>query len=234
MAQEEAKTKIAQVEQILDYTFKDKGVAQSAITHPSAVEGQPRSASYERLEFLGDSILGAIVATDLFEKFSHIDEGALTRLKISLVSGKTLSAVANELGIGECIIFGDSEKGTHKRGMYHALENVYEALVGALYLDGGYTVAHAFVSRTLGPHMKPELAEQPENPKSELQEVTQRRFKCAPTYKLTGEQGPAHNPTFTSSVYIGDKKYGEGTGSSKKESESAAASDALLRLKEEK
>lgn len=222
------------IQAILGYTFKNQDLGLAAITHPSAVEGQPRSASYERLEFLGDSILGAIVATDLFERFDQIDEGALTRLKISLVSGKTLSAVAEELGIGECIIFGDSEMGTHKRGMYHALENVYEALVGAMYLDGGYSVAHEFVSRTLGPHMKPELAQQPENPKSELQEVTQRRFKCAPVYKLTGEQGPAHNPTFTSTVYIADKKYGEGVGSSKKESESAAATDALLRLKEEK
>ena len=110
----------------------------AAITHPSAVEGLPVTASYERLEFLGDSILGAIVATDLFERFSSMDEGELTRLKISLVSGKTLSAVAESLGIGECIVFGESEKGTGSRGLPSALENVYESVVGALYLDGGY------------------------------------------------------------------------------------------------
>lgn len=216
MAQNEANIKIAQVEQILGYTFRDKRLVQSAITHPSAVEGQPRSASYERLEFLGDSILGAIVATDLYERFADMDEGALTRLKISLVSGKTLSQVSQELGIGTCIIFGDSEKGTGARGMHSALENVYESLVGAMYLDGGIEQPLAFVRKTLGPHMKPELAAHQENPKSELQEIAQSRYKNAPVYKLVGESGPAHKPTFISQVFINGACFGEGSGSSKK------------------
>lgn len=234
MAALNAESQIDKVEQICAHSFSDRKLVLHAITHPSAVEGKPVSSSYERLEFLGDSILGAMVATDLFERFDELDEGALTRLKISLVSGKTLSSVAEKLGIGECIVFGDSEKGTGARGLHSALENVYESLVGALYLDGGYEVAHAFVSATLGPHMKPELANQPENPKSELQELTQRRFKCAPVYELVGESGPAHSPTFSTFVYVGGKKYGEGTGSSKKESEVVAAADAISHFKEEK
>ena len=123
--------RVVAVEQIVGHHFSDQRLITSAITHPSAVEGKPVSASYERLEFLGDSILGAMVATDMFERFPGMDEGELTRLKISLVSGKTLSEVAGSLGIGELIVFGESERGTGARGMHSALENVYEAIVGA-------------------------------------------------------------------------------------------------------
>ncbi len=233
MPQSAAAERIEHIERICNHTFKDRDLVAAAITHPSAVEHLPVTASYERLEFLGDSILGAIVATDLFERFGQMDEGELTRLKISLVSGKTLSMVSEQLGIGECIVFGESEKGTGARGMHSALENVYESVVGALYLDGGYDVTHEFVSRTLGPHMVPELAERPVSPKSRLQEITQRELRCAPEYKLEGEQGPAHSPTFTSVVLVEGRRVGRGKGSSKKEAESMAAADAIERLAEE-
>ncbi len=222
--------RVQRIEEICGHSFKDKGLITSAITHPSAVENKPVSASYERLEFLGDSILGAMVATDLFEQFPGMDEGKLTRMKISLVSGKTLSDVAGKLGVGELIVFGESEKGTGARGMHSALENVYEAIVGALYLDAGFDVTHEFVRRTLSPYISPKLAERPLSPKSRLQEVTQRDYRCAPEYKLEGEEGPAHKPTFVSVVLVDGRRAGRGKGSSKKESESAAALDALERL----
>ena len=233
MPQSAAAERIEHIERICNHTFANRELITAAITHPSAVEHLPVSASYERLEFLGDSILGAIVATDLFERFRDMDEGKLTRLKISLVSGKTLSRVSEELGIGECIVFGESEKGTGARGLHAALENVYESVVGALYLDGGYDVTHEFVLRTLGPHMVPELAERPVSPKSRLQEITQREMRCAPEYRLEGEQGPAHSPTFTSVVLVEGRRVGRGMGSSKKEAESVAAADAIARLAEE-
>lgn len=233
MPQSAAAERIEHIERICNHTFANRELITAAITHPSAVEHLPVSASYERLEFLGDSILGAIVATDLFERFRDMDEGKLTRLKISLVSGKTLSRVSEELGIAECIVFGESEKGTGARGLHAALENVYESVVGALYLDGGYDVTHEFVSRTLGPHMVPELAERPVSPKSRLQEITQREMRCAPEYRLEGEQGPAHSPTFTSVVLVEGRRVGRGMGSSKKEAESVAAADAIARLAEE-
>ncbi len=224
------RTRIATVEEIVGHHFDNRDLIVSAITHPSAVEGQPVSASYERLEFLGDSILGALVATDLFEKFPGMDEGQLTRLKVSLVSGETLSKVAGELGVGELIVFGESEKGTGARGMHSALENVYEALVGALYLDAGKEAAHDFVRRTLSPLMTPELARRPISAKSLLQEITQRDMRCAPEYKLVGEEGPAHAPTFTSVVLVNGERVGRGSGSSKKESESVAAANAIETL----
>lgn len=222
--------RIARIEELVHHTFQDKQLITAALTHPSAVENKPVSASYERLEFLGDSILGAMVATDMFERFPSMNEGELTRLKISLVSGKTLSTVAESLGIGELIVFGESEKGTGARGMHSALENVYEAIVGALYLDAGFEVTHEFVRSTLSPYMSPKLAERPLSPKSRLQEVTQRDYHCAPVYKLEGSTGPAHEPTFTTVVYVGGIRVGRGSGHSKKESEAQAARNALEQL----
>lgn len=222
--------RVAAIEEILGYHFVNRDLIVSAITHPSAVEGKPVSASYERLEFLGDSILGAMVATDLFEMFPQMDEGELTRLKISLVSGETLSHVADELGVGPLILFGDSERGTGARGMHSALENVYESIVGALYLDAGFEKTHEFIHSTLAPYMTPATALKPLSPKSRLQEVTQRDLRVAPEYKLVGEEGPAHKPTFTSVVLVDGKRVGRGSGSTKKESESRAAESALVTL----
>ena len=222
--------RVAEAERICGHRFERQELIESALTHPSAAEGKAVSASYERLEFLGDSILGAIVATDLFQRFPDMDEGALTQAKISLVSGKMLSSVAERLGVGPLIVMGESELGTGARGMHSALENVYEALVGALYLDAGYNATHAFVMETLGPEISPELARKPISPKSRLQEVTQREMHCGPEYQLVSEEGPAHDPTFTSVVKVDGRRIGRGSGSSKKSSESAAAIDALVRL----
>ena len=114
--------------------------------------------------------------------------------------------------------------------MHSALEIVSEALVGALYRAAGYAATHAFVAATLGPEVSPALAEKPISPKSRLQEITQRDLHCGPEYRLVSEEGPAHDPTFTSVVLVEGRRIGRGSGSSKKSSESAAAVDALVRL----
>lgn len=222
--------KLALAQEICGHEFTDVQLLRSAITHPSAVEGEPVSASYERLEFLGDSILGSIVALSLFKTYGAFDEGKLTRLKVSLVSGATLSEVGLELGIDKIIILGASEQGTGARGMHSALENVYEALIGALYLDGGWDVAEAFITRTLKPHLADERAEHPSNPKSYLQECVQSDRMDPPAYKVIDEDGPAHQPTFTAVALVDGIRRGRGTGSSKKEAEAAAALDALERM----
>ena len=187
--------KLARIEKICGHEFHDKLLLRRALTHPSAVEGEPVGSSYERLEFLGDSILGAIVADALYRSYPNLNEGRLTRLKVSLVSGAMLSEVGEELGIGRCIIFGASERGAAARGMHSALENVYESLVGALFLDGGWEAASAFITATLKPHLAADLAWRPENPKSYLQECVQRDGFTSPAYKLVGTEGPAHAPT---------------------------------------
>lgn len=219
--------RVRAVEEICGYHFKREDLIVAAITHPSAAEGKPVTASYERLEFLGDSLIGAFVASKAFERFPSMNEGELSRIKTSLVDGRTLAGICGDLGVQDYILLGTSERGTGARGMRKALEDVYEALVGALYIDGGYEVAHAFVERTLFPLMTPVLAQRPLSPKSRLQEVTQRDFHCGPEYRLVGEDGPAHTPTFTTVVLVDGRRVGRGKGSTKKESEAAAALDAL-------
>lgn len=226
---EEQKIKLEKAQSLLGYTFADKNLLLSAITHPSATEGKPIKFSYERLEFLGDSILGAIVASTAFHRFPDLDEGGLTRIKVALVSGSSLSEVAAQLGFADIIVFGSSETGTGKRGLHSALENVYEAIVAALYLDGGIEAATKFVEDTLIPRMSAEMAKEPENPKSALQEKLQEDG-ITPTYKLVETQGPPHDRTFVSQVFAGMQGLARGVGRTKKEAESQAAKSALESL----
>ncbi len=228
---DEQRRKLDRAQEILDYRFGDERLLLSAITHPSATEGKSVKYSYERLEFLGDSILGAIVATIAFERFHDLDEGGLTRIKVALVSGASLSDVADRLGFADVIVFGSSETGTGKRGLHSALENVYEALVAALFLDGGMEAAVSFVKRTLIPRMSADMAREPENPKSALQEKLQEDG-ITPTYKLVETQGPPHDRTFVAQVFAGTQGLARGTGRTKKEAESQAAKSTLARLGE--
>ena len=226
---EEQEQKLARAQEILDYRFDSEHLLLSAITHPSATEGKSVKYSYERLEFLGDSILGAIVATIAFDRFHDLDEGGLTRIKVALVSGASLSDVADRLGFADVIVFGSSETGTGKRGLHSALENVYEAVVAALFLDGGIEAAEGFVRATLIPRMSADMAREPENPKSALQEKLQEDG-ITPTYRLVETQGPPHNRTFITQVFVGVQSLAKGVGRTKKESESHAAESALKAL----
>ena len=227
----EQREKLDAMQNILQYRFNSESLLLAAITHPSATEGRSVKYSYERLEFLGDSILGAIVAMLAFHEYHELDEGGLTRIKVALVSGSSLSDVASHLGFADCIVFGLSEAGTGRRGLHSALENVYEATVAALYLDGGLDAAVTFVKRTLIPRMSIDMAREPENPKSALQEKLQEDG-ITPTYKLIDTQGPPHDRTFVAQVFAGDKGLAQGTGRTKKEAESQAARTTLERLGE--
>ena len=228
---EEQRVKLGRAEKIIQHDFNDKQLILSAITHPSATEGRAVKYSYERLEFLGDSVLGAIVASVAFHRYHDLDEGGLTRIKVALVSGTSLSDVASDLGFADVIVFGSSEAGTGRRGLHSALENVYEAVVAALYLDGGIDCAREFIDRTLIPKMSIDMAKEPENPKSALQERLQEDG-ITPTYKLIETQGPPHDRTFVAQVFAGSRGLASGTGRTKKEAESQAAKSTLARLSE--
>ncbi len=228
---EEQRRKLDIAQEIIGYHFSQEQLLLSAITHPSATEGKSIKYSYERLEFLGDSILGSIVATIAFERFHELDEGGLTRIKVALVSGSSLSAVAEKIGFTDVIVFGSSETGTGRRGLHSALENVYEAIVAALFLDGGPKAAVEFVNTTLIPRMSVDMAREPENPKSALQEKLQEDG-ITPTYKLVETQGPPHDRTFVSQVFAGTIGLARGQGRTKKEAESQAAKTTLARLGE--
>ncbi len=224
--QSEHTEKLDKAEKILGHEFSDRSLLLTALTHPSAVEGHSISDSYERLEFLGDSILGAIVSYEAYHAYPNLDEGGLTRIKVSLVSGASLSEVGKELGLADCIFFGSSERGTGRRGLHSALENVYESLVASLFLDGGISAAASFVKRTLIVRMSEDMAKEPENPKSVLQERLQEDG-ITPTYRLVETQGPPHDRTFVTQVFVGVKSIAKGVGRTKKESESQAAKSAL-------
>jgi ribonuclease-3 len=222
----ERQQRIERAEHILGYTFHDKDLLIRALTHPSAIEEDPIGGSYERLEFLGDSLLGAFVALTIYERFPDLDEGALTRIKVSLVSGGMLSRRAEELGFTDLIIFGSSEKGTGRRGLSSALENVFEAVTAAVALDGGMEAVHGWTIRALGDHISCDRAAEPENPKSRLQEILQID-RITPTYELVETSGPPHERVFTSSVLSEGMVIGTGEGHSKKDAEAAAAAQAL-------
>jgi ribonuclease-3 len=217
---------IEAVEEILEYRFKDKNLLLQALTHPSAAEDDPIGGSYERLEFLGDSIVGSVISREIFERYPTMDEGGMTRVKVSLVSGDSLAEIAEEWGFADHIIFGSSERGTGRRGLHSALENVFEALTAALAIDGGTEIATQWIIRTLGPHINEQYATEPENPKSTLQERLQVK-RITPTYELVSTEGPPHDRVFTSNVLCEGEVIGTGSGHSKKDAEANAAIKAL-------
>jgi len=220
---------VDRAEEILGRRFVDRELLRRALTHPSAVEDTDADSFYERLEFLGDSILGFIIAEETFNRFPSMREGGMTRIKVSLVAGTVLSGVARELGLLDALIVGESERGTGGRGLNSALENAYEALTAALYLDGGLDAAREWVLRTLGPLITEDAATTPENPKSRLQELVQARGE-SPVYETTAIDGPPHDLSFRVIVDVAGVRLGEGSGRTKREAEAAAAMVALSTL----
>lgn len=213
-------------EQVTGHEFADKGLLLRALTHPSAIEERDPEGYYERLEFLGDAVLGFVVAEEIFGRFPAMAEGGMTRLRASVVNGSSLSAIADELGLGDAIIVGESERNVGSRGRASALENAFEALTAALYLDAGLDRAREWVRRTVVAHIRPELAETLENPKSALQELVQVGGET-PNYRLLGHEGPPHDRVFTVEVIVAGEVLGTGSGRSKKDAEAAAAAQAL-------
>lgn len=225
--------KIALAEKILGHSFSDKTLAQHALTHPSAIEDHEAARYFERFEFLGDSLIGMLIAEEVFRRFPDMPEGGMTRVKVSVVNGTTMAYVAKELGLTDALVLGDSEIGTGKRGLTSALENAFEALTAALYLDAGVDVTREWVMRTLGPLIKPDAAAVPENAKSLLQEVVQAHG-IAPVYRITGQEGPPHDRCFTAVVEVAGEVVGQGRGRTKKEAEAVAARAALEHLAEKR
>jgi len=213
------------VEHILGYTFIDKSLVERAITHSSAVEAQPH-LSYQRLEFLGDAVVDLCVAEYAYRQWPDVDEGILTKMRVGVVKGTFLSEKQREAGFEDLIIFGASERSQSARGMARALEDCFESLTGALYLDGGYDVAYGWVISQLGEYVAPAFVTQTANPKSELQERVQSRGGVV-EYRIIDESGPPHAPSFTAEALINGKPKARATGFSKKEAEAAAAARTL-------
>jgi ribonuclease-3 len=224
---------LSKLEEEINYKFKDLSLLKEALTHSSyRKKGKKEVKNNQRMEFLGDSVLELIVNEYIYHKFSTFSEGEMTKMKSFVVSKPTLTEWANSIFLGDYIILGKGEDltGGRKKSSIHA--DCFEALLGAIYLDGGTRKAKKFILQFL----KKELLKVIEkdfirNYKSLLQEISQKEYKCLPDYKLIREKGPDHKKMFCINVTIKEKMYGTGFGDNKKEAEQNAAKDTLKKLK---
>lgn len=213
----------------IGYAFRDESLALEALTHPSVGGGARGTRHYERLEFLGDRILGLAIAEALYHADPAADQGVLTKRLHELARQETLAAVAVALDLGPFIRLAGAEKNAKGRDKPSILADVCESLIAAIYLDGGFEPAVAFVQRHWAPHLAA-VSEVPVNAKSALQEWAQGRGQPAPLYRETGREGPAHSPTFRVEVAVEGFIPAEGEGPSKQAAEQAAAAALLARI----
>lgn len=219
----------------LGYTFRDAALLRLALTHPSIAHEQGRAAQdNQRLEFLGDAVLQLALTGALYAKYPAFDEGPLTKARAKLVNRRALAVHGRALGLGACLILSRGEELHGGRERASALADAFEALVGALFLDGGFDAARDFILRQFAPAIR-ELDAVPiiDNPKGELQELLQAGTAEPPQYHVVSATGPDHDRIFECTVHHGGRELARGTGKSKKAAESEAALAALRQLRSE-
>jgi ribonuclease-3 len=222
--------RIDQAARALGLAFCDPSLLERALTHPSWSE-EHGGGDYERLEFLGDSVLGLVTAEYLHQTFPDASEGELSRMRSGLVRTRALAEAARRLRVGEFVLLGRGAAQDREGERPSVLEAVFEAIVGAVYLDGGLEAARAFALAALLVHVDLDvLAGETEDPKSRLQHVAQARGLDLPVYRPTGQEGPPHGRTFHVEVLLGGEVAGAGSGLSKRAAAQAAAADALSSL----
>jgi ribonuclease III len=221
------------LEERIGYKFRNSLLLAEALTHPSlAYETNKPHFDNQRLEFLGDAVLQLILTRELFERFPEFEEGRLTKLRSRLVSKQALAGFAEDLNLGNFLLLGKGEEAGGGRLRHSSLADAFEALVGALYLDGGYPVVRTVVLRAAADALQ-ELEGSPVevNPKGELQEILQAFSQEAPRYEIISQEGPDHDKRFVSKVIWEGENLGVGEGRSKKEAETRAAAKALQHAK---
>jgi ribonuclease-3 len=222
---------IGAAELAIGVTLADRSLVRTALTHPSWAAEHDSPTEYERLEFLGDSVLGFLVAEHLFREFPDAPEGTLARLRAEIVSGESLAQAAEQAGIGEAILLGRGAEAEGGRRLASVRADVFEALIGAVYLDAGVEAARGVVTRLVIPFALPRaLAGATRDPKGVLQEHTMGTDGALPEYRVVAEDGPAHDRRFTVEVDVDGACVGRGVGVSKKAAEKAAAAAALEAL----
>lgn len=216
------------LENKLNYKFNNKALLLNALTHSSyANEVRKGITSNERLEFLGDSVLSIVVSDYLFKNFPNMPEGELTKLRASLVCEKSLCGFSRSLDIGSYLKLGKGEDKGGGRERDSILADAFEAVLAAMYLDGGMEVARKHVLRFVLPELEHTDDEVFKDYKTALQEIIQRNPEESVTYILTDETGPDHNKQFTVEVHLNSNVIGSGRGKSKKQAEQMAAKQAL-------
>jgi ribonuclease-3 len=215
------------LEQRLGYRFSDAALLRRSMAHRSWCAETPGELSNERLEFLGDAVLGWAVADLVYRRYLDLPEGKLTDLRKSVVNAGALAAVARTLELGDWLLLGKGESAAGGRGKTSILSDALEAVLGAIYLDGGAPAAFDFVARMLDDQLADTAARLDElDHKTQLQELAARTAEAAPVYVVSSE-GPDHAKHFSATVYVGGQPVGSGTGRSKKSAEQAAASEAV-------
>lgn len=217
------------LQQALGHRFGDPRLLGRALTHPSYVNEHPRdrAGDNQRLEFLGDAVLDFVAGAWVYHRYPDFDEGPMTRLRAALVRTETLAQMAREIGIGEALRLGHGEEEAGGRERDAILCDAFEAVVGALYVDGGLAAVRSFVEPLVGPVAQAVLrAETDWDYKSRLQEWSQAEMGVTPHYRIVSEKGPDHAKTFVAEVLLKRKVAGRGTGRSKQAAEQAAAEEA--------
>lgn len=225
---------LKKLEESIGYTFKDKSLLKKALTHPSYVNERKMDRIYsnQRLEFFGDAVLSVAVSEYIFLNLKSYPEGKLTELRAKVVCEKSLAVMARKLGIGKYLILGNGEIKTHGDDRDSTLSDAMEAVIAAIYLDGGFETAKGFVIDNMS-EMIEQLTENESdmhNCKSELQELLQKDCRTV-TYKTLSEKGPEHSKVFEVAVMVNGKVIATGVGASKKKAEQNAAEKALRVLK---
>lgn len=219
----------AELERKLGYTFARPELLSVALTHPSAVVGS--DAHYERLEFLGDAVLDLAIADMLMRRFPAAKEGPLSKQRASIVNGRTLALKAQSIGLDNKLRLGKGEEKSGGREKVSILAAAFEAVVGAIYTDGGLSPAQRVVEGLFTDDIGGPTAER--DYKTELQEVAYRRYRAQPVYELVAARGPDHAKRFTTRIRIAGRELGTGEGGSKKQSEQAAARAALSQIEQD-
>ena len=220
------------LEERIGYEFRDETLLKQALTHSSFTNEQKinKAKNYERLEFLGDAVLELVSSEFLFREHPEVPEGELTKQRASMVCEPSLAFCARDLELGEFMRLGKGEESTGGRNRDSITSDAMEAVIGAIYLDGGMAAAKAFIDRFILSDLEDKQLFY--DSKSNLQELVQGKFKQELSYELLEESGPEHDKTFRVSVHMGEEVLGEGQGRTKKAAEQQAAYKALLRLRE--
>ena len=222
------KKKLSIFEKKIDYKFKDHSILNQSLTHPSFYKDKSLKLNdlnqFERLEFLGDRVLGLIIATLLVKKFKKLDEGDLSKKFSYLVQRNFLHKISLELSIDKILLY--NFKKNNKKMLISILSDSVESLIGAIFLDGGYKSSFNFINKFWSPYLDIKVSKT-QDPKTILQELSQQKSKKLPEYKLISKKGPPHSPIFTISLNVLNLKQIKADGSSIREAERKSANQAL-------
>ncbi|MCB0326923.1 MAG: ribonuclease III [Bdellovibrionales bacterium] len=225
-----ARSFVSYLERVLQVTILSEGLLENALMHSSYVNENPahQTTNNERLEFLGDAVLGIIISEKLYEKFPDHREGKLSKYRSALVNEKSLAECAQKIDLGEYVLLGKGEASTGGKEKPSILSDTYEAVLAALYLENGLELSRKFVLYTMGDRIEcADVRVKKHDHKTRFQEWAQRNMKTIPEYIVLSEDGPDHDKVFEICVKIRGKEYARAKGSSKKESEQSCAKIAL-------